>query len=291
MGTADVIPGVSGGTMAFILNIYKELLAAIKSFDLVWIISIIKLDFKSIVSKPHFYFLIPLGVGIFCALIFFTRVISLPNLLHSNPEEVYGLFFGLIAGSIVILMQQLGSPKIREVMPLVFGISLGLYVFHFVPIDTPDTAWFTFLSGAIAICAMILPGISGSFILLILNKYVFIFNAIGYFKLSILFPFALGVVTGLVFFSRFLHYLLQNYYRPTVMFITGLLLASLTVIWPFQDRIYATVRGKARLIESNPLLPAEFSQTVIFSILFTIAGLLVVLIMNKFASIKSGTAD
>ena len=118
-------------------------------------------------------------------------------------------------------------------------------VFNMVPVQTPDASWFIFIAGALSICAMMLPGISGSFILLILNKYAYIFSAIGYLKLSVLLPFAGGALAGLVFFSRLLSYILERYYRVTVVFITGLLLASLTVIWPFQERVYETVGGNS----------------------------------------------
>ncbi len=186
MGAADVVPGVSGGTMAFILGIYAELIAAIKSFDISWILAILRLDFKTAVSKPHFAFLIPLGTGLVCALLFFTRIVHLPVLLLDYPEQIYGLFFGLIVGSIIVLVSDMKNLKIRDYLMLLTGVIIGLIVFNLVPTQTPETSWFVFISGALAICAMILPGISGSFILLILNKYAYIFNAIGYFKFSIL---------------------------------------------------------------------------------------------------------
>lgn len=291
MGTADVIPGVSGGTMAFILGIYSELLSAIKSFDLIWLKSIFKFELKVFVSRPHFSFLIPLGIGIGTALLFFTRVVPLPVLLQIYPEQIYGLFFGLIAGSIIILLQEMLALELTEVVPFILGFVTGFLIFNLVPVQTPESAWFIFLYGSLAICAMILPGISGSFILLILNKYVYIFNAIGYFQLTILIPFALGAVTGLVVFSRILSYLISKYYRNTVLFIIGILVASLWVIWPFQERAYIMVRGKARLIDSTPALPTELSSPVILSIGMIMTGFLLVLALNRFAVVKAGSAD
>lgn len=291
MGTADVIPGVSGGTMAFILGIYSELLSAIKSFDLIWLKSLFKLELKIFVSRPHIGFLIPLGIGIGTALLFFTRVVPLPALLQIYPEQIYGLFFGLIAGSIVILLQDMLALELTEVVPLILGLLIGFLIFNMVPVQTPESAWFIFLYGSLAICAMILPGISGSFILLILNKYAYIFNAIGYFQLTVLIPFALGAVTGLVLFSRILSYLISKYYRNTVLFIIGILVASLWVIWPFQERVYITVRGKARLIDSIPALPTELSLPVILSIGMIVTGFLLVLTLNRFAVVKVESSD
>jgi len=286
MGAADVVPGVSGGTMAFILGIYSDLISAIKSFDSSWLFALLRLDFKTVVSKPHFKFLIPLGIGLGCALIFFTRIVQLPALLLDYPEQIYGLFFGLIVGSVFVLLQDLNELRLSDYLMALIGTVLGLIVFNFVPVQTPETSWFVFLSGALAICAMILPGISGSFILLILNKYAYIFNAIGYFKLSILIPFALGAISGLLLFSRLLSYLLDKYYQRVILFITGLLLASLYVIWPFQERIYTIVRDKPRLTSSTPLVPNELTTEVIVSCALIIGGLLFVLVIKRLSKTK-----
>lgn len=281
-----MVPGVSGGTMAFILGIYSDLISAIKSFDSSWLFALLRLDFKTVVSKPHFKFLIPLGIGLGCALIFFTRIVQLPALLLDYPEQIYGLFFGLIVGSVFVLLQDLNELRLSDYLMALIGTVLGLIVFNFVPVQTPETSWFVFLSGALAICAMILPGISGSFILLILNKYAYIFNAIGYFKLSILIPFALGAISGLLLFSRLLSYLLDKYYQRVILFITGLLLASLYVIWPFQERIYTIVRDKPRLTSSTPLVPNELTTEVIVSCALIIGGLLFVLVIKRLSKTK-----
>ena len=160
VGSADVVPGVSGGTMAFILGIYPQLINAIKSFDLEWVKSIFKFDLKGIIHRPHFSFLIPLGIGAVSALLFFTRIVSLPNLIRTQPEIIYGLFFGLILGSIVLLFRHLGVMiLIRQLVFILLGLIFGGFVVTMVPASTPDDSWFIFLCGAIAISAMILPGI------------------------------------------------------------------------------------------------------------------------------------
>ncbi len=287
MGTADVIPGVSGGTMAFILGIYSELINAIKSFDLLWAKSIFKFDFETIINRPHFKFIIPLCFGIFCALLFFTRVVSLPTLIHTHPEPVYGLFFGLIGGSIYILLVHSDSLEIKSYISLISGLIFGAVIFNMVPVNTPETSWFIFISGTLAICAMILPGISGSFILLILKKYSYIFYAIGHFQFSILIPFGLGVITGLILFSRFLSYVLKSYYQETIMTITGMLIASLWIIWPFQDRRYETLQGKDYLIHSSPYLPNMINEALILPAFLALMGVGVVIGLNQFARKKA----
>ena len=285
MGAADVVPGVSGGTMAFILGIYAQLLAAIKSFDLAWLRALLRLDLRTGATRPHFGFLIPLGLGIVAALLFFTRVVPLPRLILAYPEEIYGLFFGLIAGSIAVLLRELQGLRFTELLWLLAGLASGLFVFNLVPAQTPDASWFIFLAGALAICAMILPGVSGSFVLLILNKYAYVFDAIGYFKLSVLIPFAAGAGAGLICFSRLLSSLLRRRYRPTMLCITGILLASLWVIWPFQRR--AGTDSHEGLLRANPVLPAELSQTVLLSGALMLLGASFVLTINRFKQARS----
>jgi len=284
VGSADVVPGVSGGTMAFILGIYPQLINAIKSFDSEWLRMIVSLNVKGIINRPHFGFLIPLGIGAVSALLFFTRIVPLPTLIRTHPEIIYGLFFGLVLGSIVLLIRHLGSYLLfKRALFLIMGIVFGGFVVTMVPASTPDDTWFIFLCGAIAISAMILPGISGSFILLMLKKYAYIFNAIGHFDFSIILPFMLGIITGVILFSRILSFLLKKFYQQTILFITGLLIASLYVIWPFQTRLYELVRSKERLISSVPYIPEEFGSQVFISIAMMIIGLVLVIVLDRYS--------
>jgi len=280
MGSADVIPGVSGGTMAFILGIYERLLAAIKSFDLETLKRLLKGDFKGALSRPHFGFIIPLFIGIISALLFFTRVIPLPKLIISDPELIYGLFFGLILGSIMILFNHIDNFQISDLIETVVGITIGLLIVTMTPKNTPEESWYIFFCGALAITAMLLPGISGSFILLILGKYSHILDGISHFNLAILIPFALGAITGLIVFSRFLSWLLKHFHKATLLVINGILIGSLWVIWPFQNREYIEIRGKQHLIESSPIFPEAFDSTVISSIALMLIGVIVVLLIS-----------
>ena len=283
MGSADIVPGVSGGTMAFVLGIYTDLMDAIKSFDLVWLRALTRLEWRVIVQRPRYGFLIPLLAGIFMALMFFTRVVPVPALLISEPELVYGLFFGLIAGSIVVLLMELPRFSLRDLVIVASGIAVGHLMFNLVPVQTPDSAWFVFLCGVAGVAAMLLPGISGSFVLLILNKYAYILGALAEFRFSVLLPFAMGLGVGAVTFSRVLSLLLHRHYRPTVQFITGMLIASLLVIWPFQAREFAVVNGKRLLIHSTPIIPHPGDPGVLVSFLLTLAGLVAVLWLNDSA--------
>ncbi len=281
MGAADVVPGVSGGTMAFILGIYTQLIDAIRSFDHIWVKAIITLDVKTAISRPHFGLLVPLGIGILSALLFFTRAISLPALIIRHPEAVYSLFFGLIAGSIIALYKQMKDIHWQNYLNLGLGLLLGLIVFNLIPTQTPETGWFIFLTGALAVCAMILPGISGAFILLLLNKYSYIFHAIGHFQWQILLPFVSGAVMSLLLTSRVLSYLLHRYYNNSVFFIIGLLLASLSVIWPYQERHYVFINDQARLIDSTITLPVAINADLMIHSSLMLLGFVVVILINR----------
>ena len=288
VGSADVVPGVSGGTMAFILGIYSQLINAIKSFDTEWLRMIFSFNVKGIINRPHFGFLIPLGIGAVTALLFFTRVVPLPILIRTQPEIIYGLFFGLVLGSIVLLFRHLGiNLLIKRTIFLLSGIIFGSFIVTMVPASTPDDSWFIFVCGVIGISAMILPGISGSFILLMMKKYAYIFNAIGHFDFSIIIPFALGIITGVVLFSRFLSYLLKSFYQQTILFISGVLIASLYVIWPFQHRVYETVRDKERLMSSVPFFPETFDTQLLYAVLMMLIGFAFVIILDRFSEKES----
>lgn len=282
MGSADIVPGVSGGTMALILGIYQQLIEAIRSFDLIWLKSLFRLDTRVLFSRPHFGFVIPLLAGIAAALLFFTRIVPLPYLIEHYPAPVYGLFFGLIGGSILVLVRQFEHSRISWFM-LVLMTALGWWIFNLVPAETPQAGWFIFISGALAISAMLLPGVSGSFILLLLKKYAYIFAAIGQLNLSVVIPFVLGMATGLVLFSRLVSWLLRKFYQPTLASIIGLLTASLWVIWPFQERVFENIAGKQKLVTVTPVWPDAWDNMSILAVVLIFAGFAAVLMLEYLA--------
>lgn len=273
MGAADVVPGVSGGTMAFILGIYERLLRAIRGFDIRLLSIVRRRDMRGIVAHVDLLFLIALGIGVIAALFVFTRVIPLPALIQTDPVPVFSLFFGLVAASVVVLLRHVGRLRLPHLGLLVLGAFAGWGIVNLVPTETPETAWFVFLSGALAISAMVLPGISGSFILLLLRKYAYIFDAIGQLDLTVLIPFAFGAASGLMVFTRFLLWLLGRFRTGTLVTITGILVGSLWMIWPFQDRVYEMVRGKERLISSTPIGPWDSGESVGMAAVWMVIGL------------------
>lgn len=264
MGSADIVPGVSGGTMALITGIYDRLIFAIKSVDQDALGNLIKFRVAKVFENFHWKFLLLLFTGIILAIVFFTKIVPLQIYMFTDPEIVYGLFFGLIVGSIFLLVAEISPSKKgwKNIFPLLAGALFGFWIVTLVPTDTSESVWFVFVSGSIAICAMILPGISGSYLLLIMRKYEYILTQLGSIgtvdtgtAILNLLPFFGGAAVGLIFFSRILSWLLKNYHATTLLVLIGFLIGSLYVIWPYQDREYqVSVRSTEIMEYTNPVV-------------------------------------
>ncbi len=241
MGGADVIPGVSGGTIAFIMGIYDEFVGSIAKLDAAAVQLLLKGKFRELWKHINgsFLFAVLAGIGV--------SVLSLAGLmqmlLSDFPIQTWAFFFGLIVASSIFILRGISGWKLREALFLVLGCVLGVVVCTLSPTQTPDALWFIFLSGAIAICAMILPGISGSFILLILGKYQYIMGCITGVvtgenvasNILILAVFLIGAVVGIVAFSKFLHWLLARWNKETLIVLAGFIIGSLVKVWPWSN--------------------------------------------------------
>ena len=264
MGSADIVPGVSGGTMALITGIYDRLIFAIKSVDKDTLINVFKFKISRVFETFHWKFLTLLFTGIILAIAFFTKIVPLQIYMFTHPEIVYGLFFGLIVGSIFLLIAEISPEKRswKNLLPLIAGALFGFWIVTLVPTDTPESAWFIFISGSIAICAMILPGISGSYLLLIMRKYEFILTQLGSIgtvdtgaAILNLLPFFAGAVVGIILFSRVLSWLLKHYHATTLLVLIGFLIGSLYVIWPYQNREFQeSVRSTEIMEYTDPVV-------------------------------------
>lgn len=241
MGAADVIPGVSGGTIAFIMGIYDEFVGSIASINSEAVRKLFKGEFRAFWKHINGNFLLSLVLGIGVSVITLAGLMQI--LLNDYPIQTWAFFFGLIVASSIFILRGISGWKVREALFLVVGVILGIVVCTLSPTQTPDGLWFIFLSGAIAICAMVLPGISGSFILLILGKYQFIMSTISDFvsgvdmgrNLIILIVLILGAVTGILSFSKFLHWLLARWHKETLIVLSGFIIGSLVKVWPWNN--------------------------------------------------------
>ncbi len=284
MGSADVIPGVSGGTIALITGIYEQLIAALKSLDFKVVQRLLVLDIKGMLAEIHVRFLASLLLGILMAILSLARLMN--YLLAFQPVSTWSFFFGLIAASILVMGKQVGSWSMTTVIWFVAGIIAASVIVNLLPVTTPEALWFIFLCGVVAICAMILPGISGAFILLILGKYEFITGTLKNPFLAqnmvIILVFAVGCVVGLAAFSRVLNYLLQRFHNLTLAFLTGLITGSLQKIWPWKQVLGTReINGKLQVIWGRPILPAGMDNEVVTAVLLALLGFIVVLVIER----------
>lgn len=234
MGAANVIPGVSGGTIALITGIFGRLIDALNRIMEIrtWKM-LLHGEWKGFWKAVDGRFLVALMIGVLLSIFSLAKVME--HCLSYYPIRTWAFFFGMIAASAVVMLAKLRNWKWSDVAWGVFGIVLGVVICTLSPTTTTDDLWFIFVCGAIAICTMILPGISGSFILLILGKYEYIMRAVSEMNIPVLVVFAAGCVIGILAFSKFLHWLLARYERPTMLVLVGFVLGSLVKVWPWND--------------------------------------------------------
>jgi putative membrane protein len=286
MGSADVIPGVSGGTIALITGIYEDLISALQSIDAAMVKKLFSFDLKGALARIHIRFLLSLFIGIGVAIISLARLMNF--LLNHYPVLTWSLFFGLIAASILVVSRQVADWHARTGFSLVGGTAVAAFIVNLIPVTTPEALWFILLCGIIAICAMILPGISGAFILLILGKYEFITatlkNPFVPHNLMIILIFCLGCLIGLLSFSRLLNYLLTNFRSLTMAFLTGLLVGSMPKIWPWKEVLETRIiRGKSHVIWGTNIMPETLSTEVLLALALALIGFIAVLIIERLA--------
>ena len=281
MGASDVVPGVSGGTMAFILGIYEELIDAIKSFDLKSLQFLVTLKFRPLLDRISWQFLLAVGIGIFAAIFTLSRLLSW--LLQNRPVFIWSFFLGLILASVLSVSRRVEAWRILTWLCLVGGTLGSYFLVGLVPVSTPNDYWFLFLCGAVAICAMILPGISGSYILVLLGKYQYVLDAVNHRDFLVLGLVAAGACVGIIAFSRILGWLLKNYHDLMVATLTGLMIGSLRKVWPWKETLESVVDLHGQmvpLVQSN-ILPGQWNGEVLAALSLMVAGLLAVLFLDR----------
>lgn len=260
MGAADVVPGVSGGTIAFITGIYEELIESIKAVDLQAIKLLLKFKLAEFWKKINGNFLISVIAGIGISIFSLAKLMTW--LLENHPIYIWSFFFGLIIASSVLVSKEIKKWNIFTVISLVTGAIIAYCITVMTPAETPNDWWFIIFSGAIAICAMILPGISGAFILLLMGKYTYILEAVSAFNIGVLLLFAIGAIGGIVSFSHLLSWLLKHHPITSVSLLTGFMVGSLNKVWPWKETLqtYTDSHGVEKaLVESN-ISPSHFSE-------------------------------
>ncbi|WP_462353673.1 polyprenyl-phosphate transporter [Alistipes timonensis] len=260
MGMADVVPGVSGGTIAFISGIYEELLDSIRSVNATALKLLLRFRFAEFWRHINGRFLLPVLLGIAVAIFSLARLMT--YLLVNHPIAIWSFFFGLIVASALLVARQIGRWDWRTLLAFVVGAVAAWWITVATPAETPNDWWFVMLSGAIAICAMILPGISGAFILLLLGKYQYIMHAVGEFNIPVIVVFVIGAAAGIISFSHLLSWLLKHWHDVTVAVLMGFMVGSLNKVWPWKETVetYLDSHGVAQPLVQTNIAPGTFEQ-------------------------------
>jgi putative membrane protein len=290
MGAADVIPGVSGGTIAFISGIYEELINSIKSVNLVSLKLLFTGKLTEFWKAINGSFLLSLFTGIAISIISLAK--GLKYLLDHFPILVWSFFFGLVVASAIYVARTITKWSFSTIISGIAGIIIAYFITILTPAEANTTYWFIFLSGAIAICAMILPGISGSFILVLLGMYKFILESVSEFKIAVVLTFLSGAAIGIVSFSNVLSWLLKKYHNLTIALLSGFMVGSLNKVWPWKQVVetFTDRHGEIKpLIEVN-VFPGTYEQItgnhafMLGAIVLAIAGFALIFIIENIAN-------
>ena len=300
MGAADVVPGVSGGTIAFISGIYQELIDSINNVNLSVLKTLKNEGLKAAWKQVNGSFLLALLSGIGISILTFSKVIT--HLLETQPILVWSFFFGLIIASITLIWKEITSWKLVDILFLLIGIIVSYYITIARPVSSPDSYWYLFLSGFIAIIAMILPGISGAFILLLMGSYETVIGTINTFREGLttanseiltqallkLGVFALGCIIGLKSFSKILHWMFEHHKNTTLTLLVGFMVGSLNKVWPWKQVLETRINSHGEVVPyiDKSILPQNFEgdPKITMAIVLAILGFVLIFGMEKMAS-------
>lgn len=287
MGVADIIPGVSGGTIAFITGIYPELIASINNIDMQAFGYLKSLKLKMLWEHVNGTFLLTILTGI--TLSIFSMASLVTYLIFTHPVQLWSFFFGLIIISALAVIKEIKVWNIVQVIAMIIAAVFAYFLTTLHPINLPDNYFFVFLSGAIAICAMILPGISGSFLLLILGKYQYMLDAVKSLNIPLIAVFVIGCTVGILAFTRLIHWMLSRFHNITIASLVGFMIGALGKIWPWKVPTSFRLNSKGEqipLMEEN-VLPNEFfaatgqNPYLWQAVLFFALGIGVVVLIEK----------
>lgn len=288
MGAADAVPGVSGGTIAFISGIYEELINTISNVNASLFKTLFSKGIKAFWQQANGNFLLALLSGIIISFVSFMKLAK--YLLEHHPVLIWSFFFGLIVASIYFVGKQITKWNLVSIIALIIGAGIAFYISKLPSLGTNDNPWFLFFAGAIAICAMILPGISGSFILIILGAYKTLSDAIHDIDIKKIVIFGTGAVVGLLSFSHVLKWLFKHYHNVTLALLTGFIFGSLNKVWPWKNTLtwHTDSKGiKVPLLQES-INPNSFEgdNQIMFAIVLMLLGFLTIFILERIGSKK-----
>ena len=286
MGAADIVPGVSGGTIAFITGIYEELLKSISSINFK-IFSLLKTkSIKSIWHEINGNFLACIFSGILFSVFSLSKTITF--LIKSYPVLVWSFFFGLILASSFIVGRTIRRWNFRKVVCLIFGAFIAFGITKLSPVENPESILYIFISGAIAICAMVLPGISGSFILLLMGSYTLILKALNELNLTVILVFSFGCLIGLLSFARLLSNLFKSFRDLTIAVLTGFLIGSLDKVWPWKIVVLTRVDSSGETVPfiEKSVMPYYFEgdPKILLALSLSAVGFFLVYVLSRLST-------
>ncbi len=288
MGAADVVPGVSGGTIAFISGIYEELISTINKVNFKTLTILKKEGFKVAWQSINGGFLLSLVLGIGISILTLSKLVKW--LLENKPILIWSFFFGLVLASIIYIAKQIEKWNLRTIFMLILGAALAFYITTLPPlVNESSSVLFMFLAGALAICAMILPGISGGFILLLLGAYKPALDALDDKDIKTILILISGAIVGLLTFSRILKWLFDSYRNLTLAVLTGFVAGSLNKIWPWKEVLQSKmINGKLKILEEQSISPFAFDgdNQLVMALFFAVVGFVVIMILEKTAGKK-----
>lgn len=281
MGAANVIPGVSGGTIAFITGIYQRLIDALKAFDLDALKLLLKGDFKAFALKTDLTFLAAVFLGVAVSILSLAKVLEWAFEYHESYTLAF--FFGLIVASVMGVGRQISTYNVGNMLAVVLGVVIAAGIAFLPPAEPNASFVYLIVCGAVAICSMILPGLSGSYILLLMGNYILTMQAISAVNIGVLAPIAIGCVLGLVFFSRLLSFLFKNYKDFTISILTGFVAGSLAIIWPWKVTEYMILEGGKKKATGYSWFFPELDASFFIAVALAVVGFLLVWSMEKWA--------
>lgn len=291
MGAANVIPGVSGGTIALITGVFERLINAIKSFDIKAIKLLFKGRIKELIEYVDLYFLIAIFSGMIASIVSLAKLLE--YLFTNYPILVWAFFFGLILASVYYVGKRIKKWSFSVILTFIIGTSIAIVISMLNPATQNDSFFYLIICGVIAICSMILPGLSGSFILILLGNYELVMiQSVSTFDLSILIPVAIGVIVGLIAFSHILSWIYKKYKDQTISILTGFILGSLSILWPWKNEVYKLdsvgnyiFKDSEKIIQGyTKYIPETINTEVILAISLMIIGFITIYLIEKLAS-------
>lgn len=281
VGLANIIPGVSGGTIALITGIFERLINSIKSFGISSFRLILKGKFKEFAAATDLYFLVSLFSGVIIAIVLLAKVFDF--LFNEYPVYIWSFFFGLILASVYFVGKTIEKWGLSVIITFIIGTTIAVMFTFLTPATQNNNFFYLILCGVVAVCSMILPGLSGSFVLILLGNYQLVaIDAINNRDLSILFPVLIGAVGGLIAFSHILSWVFKKYKDQTIAILTGFILGSLGVIWPWKNAIKEMFGDKVKIVGYDYFLP-ELNLEFFVAIAIIVIGIVSIWIMERSA--------